>query len=229
MPRIHISAVRQDAASRFSVQDNGIGINSQYKERIFGVFKRLHRDQKCSGTGIGLAICKRVVERYGGRIWVESQPGEGPSSSLSLYRSGEATARRLNLLLAEDNLPDALLVREAVKEENLPVEVYVAPDGEQAMAFLGRAERDPQAPSPDLLLLNLNLPRVEGLEVLRRIRANDKWKNIPVLIVTSSNSPTDRNEAAPFGAGYFQKQVSYSEFLKIGSFLRQFLKDNGLL
>jgi PAS domain S-box-containing protein len=76
-PQIHISAAYQGAAWRFSVQDNGIGIDPHYKEVIFGVFKRLHRDRKYSGTGIGLAICQRVVERYGGRIWVESSPGKG--------------------------------------------------------------------------------------------------------------------------------------------------------
>jgi signal transduction histidine kinase len=76
-PQIHVSAVRADAAWCFSVRDNGIGIEPQYKEKIFGVFKRLHRDQKYSGTGIGLAICQRVAKRYGGRIWVESTPGEG--------------------------------------------------------------------------------------------------------------------------------------------------------
>jgi len=76
-PQIHISAARLGTAWRFSVKDNGIGIDPHYKEVIFGVFKRLHRDQKYSGTGIGLAICQRVVERYGGRIWVESSPGQG--------------------------------------------------------------------------------------------------------------------------------------------------------
>jgi PAS domain S-box-containing protein len=86
-PQIHISANQvstnevtrniHGAAWCFSVQDNGIGIDPAYKEKIFGVFKRLHHDQKYSGTGIGLAICQRVVERYGGRIWVESEPGRG--------------------------------------------------------------------------------------------------------------------------------------------------------
>ena len=76
-PQIHVSAVEDGRFWRFSVEDNGIGIDPRYKEKIFGLFKRLHHDEKYSGTGIGLAICQRVVERYGGRIWVESEPGHG--------------------------------------------------------------------------------------------------------------------------------------------------------
>jgi PAS domain S-box-containing protein len=77
VPLIHVNAERRDGHWRFTVSDNGIGIEPQYKERIFGLFKRLHAGDEYSGTGIGLAICQRIVERYHGRIWVESEFGQG--------------------------------------------------------------------------------------------------------------------------------------------------------
>jgi PAS domain S-box-containing protein len=76
-PVVDISAQRDGAAWRFSVADEGIGIGPQYGERIFEVFQRLHAPDEYPGTGIGLAICRSIAERHGGRIWVESAPGEG--------------------------------------------------------------------------------------------------------------------------------------------------------
>ena len=76
-PRIHVSAQRTKEGWVFSVQDNGIGIDPQFADRIFEVFQRLHTRAEYPGTGIGLAICKKIVQRHGGRIWVESAPGKG--------------------------------------------------------------------------------------------------------------------------------------------------------
>ena len=76
-PAVHVDAKRNGSSWVFSVADNGIGIEPQYKERIFGLFKRLHSEDQYPGTGIGLALCQRIIERYNGRIWVESQYGQG--------------------------------------------------------------------------------------------------------------------------------------------------------
>ena len=120
-------------------------------------------------------------------------------------------------------------MREAIQAEKLPLDVHIVPDGELALDFLQRAEQDPGTPSPHVLLLDLNLPKIDGFEVLRRVRANARFKDIPVLFVTSSDSPGDRSEAAKLGASYFRKPVSYEEFIRVGAVLRRFLEDNGLL
>jgi PAS domain S-box-containing protein len=87
VPRVHVSASNGGKQLTFSVRDNGLGIDPQYFERIFGMFQRLHKREEFAGTGIGLAICKKIVERHGGAISVESQPGEGSTFRFALTGS----------------------------------------------------------------------------------------------------------------------------------------------
>jgi signal transduction histidine kinase len=93
-PRIHIGAQRRQSSEgiehwRFSIQDNGIGIERQHASRVFQIFQRLHTRDECPGTGIGLALCRRIVERHGGRIWFESEPGKGTTFYFALPESSQ--------------------------------------------------------------------------------------------------------------------------------------------
>ena len=83
-PTIRISAQRNQDAWHFSVKDSGVGIEPQYLDRVFLIFRRVHSNDEYAGTGIGLALCKKIIERHGGQIWAESQPGKGSTFQFSI-------------------------------------------------------------------------------------------------------------------------------------------------
>jgi CheY-like chemotaxis protein len=142
---------------------------------------------------------------------------------------GAPLARPLNVLMVEDNLADALLVREAIQMEGLPLNIQPAIDGEMAIAAIEQAEKNPDASPLDAVLLDLNLPKIDGFQVLRRIRASERYHHLPVIVITSSDSLADRREGANLGAAWFRKLPDCDEFLKVGGVIRRFLGEHGLI
>jgi CheY-like chemotaxis protein len=129
----------------------------------------------------------------------------------------------IKVLLVEDNPGDAVLVREALKEAQLTFELAIQEDGESMLRMIENSERQ-GGPFPDIVLLDLNLPRVGGLQLLERMRKSSRWSQVPIVIASSSDSPKDRQAAAAIGvSGYFRKPSDYEQFMEIGMLVRQLL------
>ena len=116
------------------------------------------------------------------------------------------------------------LVKETLSAANINAEVLFLEDGEQAIEFVARLETDARAPCPDLILLDINLPKADGFQVLARLRKSERCANIPVIVMTSSAAQEDRTQAMGLHAqAYFQKPNDYEEFLKLGDILKDAL------
>jgi two-component system, chemotaxis family, response regulator Rcp1 len=122
----------------------------------------------------------------------------------------------IEVLLVEDSPGDVRLTQEAFKDAKVHINLHVASDGEEAMAFLNRAGKHSNAPRPDLILLDLNLPKKDGREVLGEIKESPTLKSIPVVILTTSASETDILQSYQFHANcYIAKPVDLEGFLKV--------------
>jgi CheY-like chemotaxis protein len=129
------------------------------------------------------------------------------------------------ILLVEDNPGDVLLFREALRDRDLVYELIVAEDGEKAVNILEDHRGSPVECRPDLIILDVNLPKHSGQEVLRRARSNPALAGVPVVILTSSASPADRAKATSSGADlYLQKSSNLDEILAIGKTVEGLLK-----
>lgn len=127
-------------------------------------------------------------------------------------------------MLIEDSQTDVFLVREAIAAHGLKVDLHVMEDGEQAIQYLAELDANPSFPCPQLFLLDLNLPKMSGLEVLAYIRRNAKCADLPVLIMTSSDAEKDRAQSTSLGAtAYFRKPSGYEAFLKLGVMIQQMI------
>ena len=121
----------------------------------------------------------------------------------------------------EDSETDVFLVNEAIAAHHLDVDLQIVTDGEKAIGVIDRIDADENVPCPQLLLLDLNIPRTSGFEVLARLRASQRCNRVPVVVMTSSNAEADRTESGALGAtAYFPKPSGYEAFLRIGEVIR---------
>lgn len=123
----------------------------------------------------------------------------------------------------EDNPGDVLLIRECLDEHEVACELFVASDGEKAIDFIDEFEKEGRT-LPALVILDLNLPKRSGREVLRRMRENARWSNVPAVILSSSGEVKDQQETANLGASkYIRKPSSLDVFMAIGGVLKGML------
>ena len=129
------------------------------------------------------------------------------------------------ILLAEDNPADVYLIREALREHSVDCTMRVIADGREVLQILSGEQLQEQESQLGLIILDLNLPRHDGLEILQRLRETASLAHVPVVVLTSSDSPKDRLAANQLGAAcYFRKPSSLAQFLSLGAVLKDLLQ-----
>lgn len=142
-------------------------------------------------------------------------PADAPSSTRSLAPW---------IVVAEDNAPDVFLLKEALNQEGLSCRLDSIEDGEAALDFIAGLECDPPPPCPDLFIIDLNLPKKSGQEILDRLRTSSRCSAIPTIVMSSSDAPRDQQLGRDSGVQlYFRKPVELHDFMRIGGVVRDIL------
>ena len=126
-----------------------------------------------------------------------------------------------HIILAEDNPGDVMLVREALREHNVHCDLQVISDGHEVLKFIDRLDADNKIPCPELMLLDLSLPKYNGREILKHLRASERCSRTPVIVLTSSDWSGDR-ESVDMNAAthYFRKTCSLDQFMQLGGIVK---------
>lgn len=245
---IHVYAEEQNDYWQFGVRDNGPGIDETYFQKIFEPFKRLSHNEE--GAGLGLATCKKIVESHGGKIWCESKPGKGTTFLFTLpktfppvsntpapknktpHTSGStksASKTLANVLMVDDSRADVKITQfRLIEVPKLRCNFLVARNGEEALEMLGSMPQ--RGKEIDLMLLDINMPEMDGFELLERMRSDMILKQISVVMCTGSIYDKDMQKAHELGAiGYLPKPVNFEQLKAIidKSAVVQLCRENG--
>lgn len=206
-PQISIRAEASANEWLFSFTDNGIGIDPKYAGNIFDMFSRLNGKTKYPGTGIGLAICKKIVASHGGNIWVDSKLGQGSIFLFTLPAVKKGRKNKMTgaieILLVEDTPSDIRLTQEALKHATFKYNLAIKNDGVEALEYLREIENAEGGRLPDIILLDLNMPRMNGHEVLAEISNDESLRDIPVVLLTVSEREEDIMDALRSKMNYY--------------------------
>lgn len=142
--------------------------------------------------------------------------------------TGKDAHCKIHILVVEDNPGDIALFRMALQSAGLDCKLTVIEGGEEAITFVEQRDKYANSPTPDLAILDLNLPQSDGLEILSAMRGNRAFDSVPVAVLTSSSSPRQRAEIEKFRIGrYVTKPPDLEEYLKIGLIVKELLVENG--
>lgn len=245
-PGTAVSVDAEDAGAqwRFFVRDDGQGIAAEHAEAIFLPFKRLNANPEYAG--LGLPTCRKIVAMHGGTIWCESAPGAGATFYFTLPKAAAPAAAAepaevaapslapstadapLATVLLVDDMEDHLeLTRLILFEVNaIKCNIMTARDGREALDLVRKTAAE-GAPI-DLILLDINMPRMDGFEFMERLRQDDKLKELPIVICTGSTYEEDKTRAKSLGAtGYIVKPPSWEQLQPILDKISGLLFDRG--
>lgn len=209
--RVHVWLSRTDTTVTVSVEDSGIGIAPEDRPKLFQLFARGRSARKSNGTGIGLALCRDIVERHGGQIGVEPVQHEGSrfwfripcrqggtQEPLPPFQAAVSSAPR-RILVVEDDEFNQMYVDTVLSNSGFQSDL--APDGSSALRLADHCVHD-------AILLDIGLPDMDGLEVLRRLKENPHTASIPVIALTAFATEEDRNRlSSPLFADFLTKPV----------------------